>query len=86
MPRFSELRTIRQSEGLTQPQLAVAAGVSVRTLERAENTTDIKTVTANKILIGLNALARENKYSLADLEGHEHIYKPPTTSKYKNGE
>jgi len=65
--RISKLQKVRMSEGLTQPELAVASGVSVRTVARAEGGYDIKEVTWHKILKGLNSLVGSSKYKLSDI-------------------
>jgi transcriptional regulator with XRE-family HTH domain len=44
-----DLRTLRENAGLSQPQLAVAAGVSVRSVWKAETGKEITRLIAAKI-------------------------------------
>ena len=64
----SELRHIRQSEGLTCAELARASGVADRTVKRAEDGESVRPETRYKILRGLNSLSKHDPpYELQDV-------------------
>ena len=66
MPK--RLRQVRESEGLSRPELARAAGLSDKTLQRAENGNAVSGVTRHKIVNALNRRTeRLQKYDVSDL-------------------
>lgn len=64
----SELQRVRETEGLSRAALARAAGVSDKTIERAEHSETVRRETKFKILKGLNLLSEHKPaYKLTDI-------------------
>ncbi len=56
----NRLNELRISAGLSQPQIANAAGRSVRTISKVEKGRDVAPTTRSKIFNAYNRLAQEN--------------------------
>jgi transcriptional regulator with XRE-family HTH domain len=65
-----QLREVREHEGLSRAALGRAAGVSERTLQRAEAGEEVSTVTKHKIAKALNKLPDAlDRYTVEGLFG-----------------
>lgn len=64
----NRLRELRIKAGLSQPQIANAAGISVRTISKVEKGRDVAPTTRSKIFNAYNRLAGKDGFEQVSFE------------------